>query len=413
MHAPRNSLIAWLIRHGVEDAETVVSHIPHDCEIVHSKARRVLYLKVPTLSVTVEGMPTPYTLRSFRAWSTPCQTAARHYFALFGSRCSATIVGSDTSDTPLTSTVIRRDTVVKVHCRPFWTEERAATRIARWMRPRLTPVPLNPRLERRALTLPPLELGAIVHRRRRRKSSPCLRRELVTPYIESVLQDFRKQISTGHARPRAVLMSGFPGAGKNWVLDKHHKSDHVLIDVDECLMRLPRFWDGVARRVGRPPSQDDWVLSMRSEARKIADRLLDETIDARSHLVWNGTGRSIGFYSELIERLRTHHYEIELCGVAVRPNTARARMKQRERRTKRPVPKHVLVDAIECVATNFASLADSVDHARIWANESTGSPKLVWDRHQGVLDADMWMSWNCPSPLLATPRTTPSKSGDG
>ena len=47
--------------------------------------------------------------------------------------------------------------------------------------------------------------------------------------------------------PRLVLMFGVPGSGKNWVLKKRRKKNHVIINVDDCLAMLPDYWRAMER----------------------------------------------------------------------------------------------------------------------------------------------------------------------
>lgn len=225
-----------------------------------------------------------------------------------------------------------------------------------------------------------------------------LEKEYTSDYVASIVAEFLKNVPTNQSNPRAVLMFGFPGSGKTTLQRRRERDGHLIIDVDECLACMPAFWSGVLEA-----KSGDWVFEMRSDARKIAERLLDEAIQRRVHFVWNGLGRSFQQYKQLVERLREAEYEIEACGVQVKSSTARKRMKAREKKFKRPVPRRVLVESIGTVHTNFNRIRAMSDYARVWTTEDD-SPKIIWDKDHGIQDTKRWFQWNNPSPL---PKYTP------
>lgn len=367
-------------------AQIAIANLPLDSDITLQPERRVLIVIIPTLEVRVDGLPTPYVLKKFEAWASPAIHARRVYFDAFGSPCLVEKVGESTKDTKLTTGSVRRDRVVTMFCRPIWTQLLAAERIMNFVARRgLLNTQGSPTTTRRTPLLPHITPGLSV--------TPPLS-------ITSKQRMVNRMATTcsGHRKPRAVLMFGFPGSGKNHIIKKRPHIDHILIDVDLCLEKIPAYWQSLASG-----GKDDWVYDLRAEAHTIATTLLDATINRRSHLIWNGTGRSYEFYSELITRLRSLDYVVELCGVHARSSTARLRMKARAR----PVPKNVLVDSMCSVSSNFMRLVNSSDHARIWTNNATmgtAEPHLIWDKHHGVLDTNAWRAWECPSPLPLSPR---------
>ena len=68
-------------------------------------------------------------------------------------------------------------------------------------------------------------------------------------------------------------MFGVPGSGKNWVLEKRRKKNHVNINVDDCLAMLPPFWRGMLELQERDKRAHDWIQMFRAECQVIAKKL--------------------------------------------------------------------------------------------------------------------------------------------
>lgn len=209
-------------------------------------------------------------------------------------------------------------------------------------------------------------------------------------------------IPTDRKKPRCVLVFGPPGAGKDHVLELLHKHDHAYIGLDACMACLPRYWNGVVEHLGQE-EVEDWVYALRPAARAIAEHMLEVTITRRAHFVWNGTGRNAQYYLRLAKRVKAIGYTVEIVGVSVQPSTALRRMRERERKNRRPVPRSVLEDALVKIPSSWEEVLPLADHARIWSNEDGPSPRLIFDAHQGVLDPKALETWRRPGLLLLLP----------
>lgn len=378
---------------GIRDAAVVLQSIPQGCVPILKPERRVFVVMVPTLEIKIDRLPVPYLIQDFNAWAAPQKFALRYYFKLFGSNCLVQKVGECTKDVHCTESAVFRECVITVYCRTLWRQITAAARIVRFVRPAMT------KQRPRSNSLPPLchtpQLETGVHALNV-TVVPVRKHSLSRSYKNSVVQHSLEYFARNHLNPRAVLMFGFPGSGKNHLLKKRPRVEHVTIDVDQCLEYMPAFWKGIVEQ-----PDHDWVFDMRDEAHLVAQQMLDIVLKQRMHFVWNGTGRSLEFYTTLMKRLHSKGYVVELCGVYARASTARTRMKERAR----PVPKRVLVDAMDSVHKNFRRLAPQADYARVWSNDdSENGPSVIWDKYQGILDANAWRTWECPSPLPVSPR---------
>lgn len=379
---------------GILDASIVLKKIPLGEACSLQPESRVLVISVAVLEIKVDGLPNSYMLNSFNAWASPRVYARKYFFDTFGSNCLVEIVGHSVKDTKLTQNAVRRDKIVTVVCRTLWKQISAVMQIARFVRHKCNRNESNskgPMFFNKLQTDRDKDQG-ITHK--------------YSVFEKTIISKYLSTYQFNHGVPRAVLMCGFPGSGKNWVLKRRPRVDHVLIDVDLCLEYMPEFWSGVASNTNK--SEKDWVFSLRDQARDIANLMLDTVISNKMHFIWNGTGRSLDFYTELIQRLRYHGYIIEICGIFARTATARQRMRTRVR----PVPKCILMDAMNSVAPNFKQLADIADHARVWSNdqEVENGPSIIWDKYYGVLDTNAWRIWESPSPLPVSPRGLNTRS---
>ena len=363
-----------------------------------SGATPAIEIHVQAVQVEIVDLPRHYLLRSRKALRHPQDEAQKFYFKVFGEWVHVLLLPPvPLLVTRLSSNAIKHTHLMRVRCVPMHRAQRAASRIARCWRQSTTAdgwSSVARAVRRGTLRLSPLA------------SSPP---RLPQAFMQAIISHAFRGISGEHEHPRAVLMFGLPGSGKNHVLSQRRRPDHAIVDVDQCLAMMPRFWCGMTQRTdGRVVNGEDWVFPMRSEARRIANLIFGEALRRRSNVIWVGTGRTQKAYASMVSCLRASEYTIEVCGVAVDTATARKRMLNRERKFKRPVPRRVLTDAMTCVPKHFAEIALLADHARVFWNGSPPSPKLIWDNHHGVINRGYWDRWNNPSPLIPTPPQSPS-----
>lgn len=376
---------------GLEEASNIAPLLPTlQCSVELIPQSRVLVIVLHTLHIKVDPLPKDSILYGLQAYKTPQQTARNYYFDSFGSICLVEIIAESVSDIHLTKTTVLRTKCKLVCCRPLWKQINASTAIIKFMRNRrratitLAPNFSKPQRSRpRSDSFPPLRLA---QQRSLNAITPRYKKHAANKYIS-------ESLCKKSSRPRAVLMFGFPGSGKNHVLKVRPRVNHIIIDVDLCLELMPGFWQGVATSASNTGM--DWVHCLRNDAHSIATLILELALSKRLNILWNGTGRSLSFYSSLIDQFKEKGYLVELCGVYARSSTAHTRMKQRIR----PVPNRVLLSAMDVVAKHLELLRHKADYARVWSNDGNGHPALIWDHSQGVLDTNAWNTWECPSPL--------------
>lgn len=137
---------------------------------------------------------------------------------------------------------------------------------------------------------------------------------------------------------RAWVLMGVPGAGKTTVARRLRSctgAEHIDPDSVPADWRA-RFHDTqLARRAAR-------------------DRRLEACLGRNRDLIWDGTGRNLGEYAELLQRLRRHGYRTELVLVTACRPAARPR-----------VPDGVKEQAARSVGPNFRTLSKLADAARV------------------------------------------------
>jgi len=196
-------------------------------------------------------------------------------------------------------------------------------------------------------------------------------------YHEKIIEYFVKEKPKNQKDPRLVLIFGLPGSGKNWVLEKRRKKNHVIINMDDCRALLPKYWKTMITKV-----TGDWIKLFHDECNAITRKIFNYAISNHMHIVWNGTGKNQKKYSSLISIAKKNGYIIELKYVWVPLDLAKSRVKKRMIKTGRNVPNSIIIKAKEKIPRNFNKLLIETDYARIFENQSK-SPKMIWDKYQG------------------------------
>ncbi len=148
---------------------------------------------------------------------------------------------------------------------------------------------------------------------------------------ERIRQDIRQDALAGtepRSRPRAVLLSGQPGAGKTGLskgaereFDGHGGA--VVVDADSLRARHPRHWDHMRA--------DDRTAAERThpDAAQWADELVADARDGRRNIVVDGTLKNTDRAEALSRDLRAHGYEVEVRAMAVAKEDAELGVERR------------------------------------------------------------------------------------
>ena len=390
-----DQVATWLEVHGIKD-------IP---EVVETYGRWLclggvgggvggggVVLRRVTLVLYVSGFKEPYTRLVFSELS-PAVLVKREYFSIFGNICNIQSI-----DTRIIERRFDRMTTHLVTITAYvvsqYKEERSGHILGNFCRKRRR----RPSLVVATEGLGPLYdsgvggeiLGGGCGGKRRlslsdlkesyRWSTPSYHRRLVSYFTENIPHNLE--------RPRLVLMFGVPGSGKNWLLSRRRKKNHVVVNVDDCLAMLPDYWRGVLELQEKDKNVHDWIRMFRDECHIIADQLFAFALRHRMNIVWNGTGKNAVRYRQLIQAAKQRDYVIELNGVCVPLVAAKRRVKKRRDSCGRSVPDVIFTAAAERVPKSFQLLCSAADYARIWQNSSCDTPKVLWDKQQGWLETD-------------------------
>lgn len=391
-----DQVASWLAVHGIMDMpEVVESYGRWLCLGVGGGGdvgRRDVVLRRVTLVLYVGGFEEPYTRLVFSELS-PAVLVKREYFSIFGNICNIQSIDTRVIERQFFDRMTTHLVTITAYVVSQYKEERSGHILGNFFRQRRR----RPSLVGAGEDLGGLcrDTGRLVPRldcRHDRKlslgdlkesyrwSTPSYHRRLVSYFTENIPRDLE--------RPRLVLMFGVPGSGKNWLLSRRRKKDHVVVNVDDCLAMLPDYWRGLLELQEKDKNVHDWIRTFREECHIIADLLFAFALRHRMNIVWNGTGKNVVRYRQLIRAAKKREYVIELNGVCVPLAAAKRRVEQRRDSCGRSVPDVIFTAAAERVPASFRILCSVTDYARIWQNSSCETPKVLWDKQQGWLETD-------------------------
>lgn len=148
---------------------------------------------------------------------------------------------------------------------------------------------------------------------------------------ERIRQDIREDARAGtehRAQPRAVLLSGQPGAGKTGLRrealrELEGQGGAVVVDADSLRTRHPRHEDHMRA--------DDRTAAERThpDAAQWADELVIDARDGRRNIVVDGTLKNTDRAEALSRDLRAHGYEVEVRAMAVAKEDAELGVERR------------------------------------------------------------------------------------
>lgn len=388
-----DQLASWLEVHGIKDIPEVVETYGKWLCLGSgggSGGGKGVLLRRVTLMLYVGDFEEPYTRVVFSELS-PSALVKQEYFSIFGNICTIQSVDTRIIERCFDMMTTRLVTIT-AHVVSQYKEERSGHILGNFCRKRRRRPSLVVATE--GLTHDRNSegkiLGSICGEDRRlslgdlkesyRWSTPSYHRRLVSYFTENIPRNLE--------RPRLVLMFGVPGSGKNWLLSRRRKKNHVVVNVDDCLAMLPDYWRGLLELQEKDKKVHDWIRMFRDECHIIADQLFSFALQQRMNVVWNGTGKNIIRYRQLIQSAKKKGYVIELNGVCVPLVTAKRRVEKRRGSCGRSVPDVIFTAAANRVPKTFQMLCSTADYARIWQNSGCDSPKVLWDKQQGWVETD-------------------------
>ena len=378
----------WLNAHGVKEMPSLASK--YSGWICKQLPDKRVSLRRYKLILNIKGFKKPY--KRIIVTLLPIKfMIKREYFNIFGNTCKILTTDMRTIErNPLPNVSICL-TVLTAYVKPLYKEERSSYKISNFylnarkrrqvdrkshLRDIKSCLPANASSKAKVSKKKKLSLSDLNNRYK--WSTPAYHKHLIHYFTDHLPRDVEQ--------PRLVLMFGIPGSGKNWVLDKRRKRNHVVINVDDCLAMLPDYWRGMLELQERDKRAHDWIQTFREECQVIARQLFKFALSNKMNIVWNGTGKNINKYTKLMDMAKKRGYIIELNGIWVPLEVAKKRINTRRDSYGRPVPKKVFEKAALNIPSSFKQLRHEADYARIWKNEPCRSPRVIWDKEQGWID---------------------------
>ena len=320
------------------------------------------------------------------------------YFNIFGNICIIHTKHSRIMEYPHNNIIIQKHSIWAT-VKPRWKQERSGYKITRFLKKCCN--------EKRRRSLTSFEQINYTKLHLHNDSIPSISSEEAQKYITEnlektilqkggvdtawssahhhykIVQYFVQNKSKNVKKPRLMLVFGMPGSGKNWVLDKKRGKNHVIINVDDCRALLPNYWKNMIEKNHK--DNEDWIRFFHKECNSIAKNIFNYALNNRMNIIWNGTGKNLTKYRNLIKMAKRKDYTIELRYIWVPISLARSRVHRRASIIGRNVPEEVLLQANKKIPETFKQLRIDADYARIY-NNTVKSPIMVWDKDQGWQD---------------------------
>lgn len=180
-------------------------------------------------------------------------------------------------------------------------------------------------------------------------------------------------------KPVAVLMGGGSAAGKGTIRSAlvipKYQSEGIQLGISDCddiKSQLPEYEHFKSQDV------ESAAYRVHEESMDIAMEALDELIKHKKNLMFDGTMKSIGKYTRIIDNLHKAGYHIQIVGTDVPVEVAIQRSNQRAKQTGRKVPEGIIRGSHGGFAATFPELIDKVDSYSLYDN-SGNYPVLIQD----------------------------------
>ena len=359
----QNELNYWLSQHSANNL--ICDNKKNICKQINNK----LYIISYFLELTVQDLSKKYKYNIY-SLETIKNIIYEEYFKIFGNLCKIIEYQTRVMEYPTKENckeIYIQKVTIFAKVQQIWKEERASIKINRFF--------WN-NYYNKFLTIPETKIKNF-NKLPKTFSYSELAIWTSDDYHEKIVEYFVLNKPKNVKQPRLVLIIGLPGSGKNWVLKKRRKKNHVMINMDDCRALLPKYWKTMITK-----ASGDWIKLFHDECACITRKIFKYAIKHRMHIVWNGTGKNLKKYLSLITTAKKNGYIIEVKYIWVPLNLAKARVKKRMIETGRNVPDSIIKKASEKIPHTFNNILVQTNYARIYENESK-SPKMIWDKFQG------------------------------
>jgi len=199
---------------------------------------------------------------------------------------------------------------------------------------------------------------------------------------------------------KIILLMGCPGSGKNRLLKdldlirtltRQSLKNSVLIDHDDIICLLPDYWES---RLKNNNKNKDIIADFKNDAYILSQLILDLSLEKKLNIIYNGTGKNLDGYQDLINQCKNNNYEIHLFYVQVDKQLSFNRVEERFKKYGRNVPKKIIDLCHENVPENFKILSKQVDNCYLLTSNENPS-KMVWFKYKGdeiILDSNYYGS---------------------
>lgn len=188
--------------------------------------------------------------------------------------------------------------------------------------------------------------------------------------------------------PILFAIGGSPGSGKTtWRQHMYSQMVNVhLHDMDEVLIRLPGYQKDLA--LGEPKQTfEKWWPT----AREISEKLVQYAIESKYSIIYDRTCGAEGSYFHFIQA-KKQGYRISLTGICVDAEVAYVRVAEREKLTKRAMPRAIVDEyraRFSALWPYYLLLADEV---ALYESNEKGF-RLIFSSNQGPSDPIRYKSF--------------------
>lgn len=184
------------------------------------------------------------------------------------------------------------------------------------------------------------------------------------------------------SRPEAVMLMGASGSGKSSIINEvvPDRSKFVHADPDAVKEAMPSY------QAGLKAGNQNIATTVHAQSKDITKSVVNNAINTRRNLLYDGTGGNRQEYEAMITSLRGVGYRIKLVMTHISVDEGLKRVAERAAITGRAIPDNVVRDMYHWVPRNFPELVNRVDQALLFDNmvPKGQPPKLIWEKGDGT-----------------------------
>ncbi len=189
-------------------------------------------------------------------------------------------------------------------------------------------------------------------------------------YRKRIHQNIVRTLLLGYpsqAQPEITFMGGGTATGKSTIRDIHlsqlpNPDEFIIIDCDSIKEMIPEY------KQLQKENKDTAANLVHQESGDIAEMLLEEALQHRLHIMFDGTMKDYEYYYDLIQRIKEMGYIVSALVVHAPIEVAFEREEERALIDQRRVPKWAIEESHAKVGETFGKLKSLFDAYRLWDN---------------------------------------------